>query len=327
MAKYEEKITDGKTENPKYVDLLGEDKPISGQKFCCLSFLSPEKILKDKKIFLFEKFLKHFDTDESIKKFSQFLNFLSYKYELDFAKIMKDFDEFFKSEKDKLTDSTILDKYKNFLDEKEDELQKEFDILHDFKTNIRGIKIRGSFQTQEEAQLRCRMLREIDPDHDIYVGQVGMWMPFDPDAYRTGNVEYMENELNHLMHEKNKSEEIAKRTFDRRVKDSKRQAIEENIKIAKESGNKLTQTLNEEGDLIGVGTNTRLNNLKNEEVSSADIRRELFEGDDIRTKAFDRKNPDRRYKEVIERDGAFEQPPQQEPKNVILEVNEEDDDE
>ena len=64
--------------------------------------------------------------------------------------------------------------------------------------------------------------------------------------------------------EKNKSEEIAKRTFEKRVKDSKRKAIEENIKIAKESGNKLTQTLNEEGDLIGVGTNTRLTKLKNE---------------------------------------------------------------
>jgi hypothetical protein len=129
------------------------------------------------------------------------------------------------------------------------------------------------------------------------------------------------------MHEKNKSEEIAKRTFDKRVKDSKRKAIEENIKIAKESGNKLTQTLNDEGDLIGVGTNTRLNNLKNkEEVSSADIRKELFEGDNIRTKEFDRKNPDRRYKEVIERDGALEQPPHQEPKNVILEVDEHEDD-
>ena len=52
----------------------------------------------------------------------------------------------------------------------------------------------------------------------------------------------------------------------------------------------------------------------------------MFEGDNIRTKDFDRKNPDRRYKEVIERDGAFEQPPQQEPKNVILEVDETEDD-
>ena len=327
MSKYQRKMNGDGTENPKYVDLLGEDKAISGQKFCCLSFLSPEKILKDKKIFLFEKFLKHFDTDESVKKFSQFLNFISYKYDLDFAKIMSDFDEFFKSEKDKLSDTTILDKYKNFLDSKEEELQNEFDTLNDFKTNVRGVKIRGSFQTQEEAQLRCRMLREIDPNHDIYVGQVGMWMPFDPDAYRTGNVEYMEDELNHLMHEKNKSEEIAKRTFQKRVKDSKRKAIEENIKISKESGNKLTQTINEEGDLIGVGVNTRLNQLKNkEEVSSADIRQELFEGENIRTKDYDKKNPERRHKEVIERDGALPLPPTTKPKNVILEVNEDNDD-
>ena len=35
--------------NPKYVDLLDEDKPISGQKFACISFVSPENILEDKK--------------------------------------------------------------------------------------------------------------------------------------------------------------------------------------------------------------------------------------------------------------------------------------
>ena len=29
------------TENAKYVDLLDEDKPIAGQKFACVSFLSP----------------------------------------------------------------------------------------------------------------------------------------------------------------------------------------------------------------------------------------------------------------------------------------------
>ena len=30
------------------VDLLDEDKPIAEQKFACLSFVSPEKILKQK---------------------------------------------------------------------------------------------------------------------------------------------------------------------------------------------------------------------------------------------------------------------------------------
>ena len=39
------------TMNSKYVDLLDEDKPIAAQKFACVSFLSPEKIIKDKKLF------------------------------------------------------------------------------------------------------------------------------------------------------------------------------------------------------------------------------------------------------------------------------------
>ena len=29
--------------NSNYVDVLDEDKPISGQKFVCISFISPEK--------------------------------------------------------------------------------------------------------------------------------------------------------------------------------------------------------------------------------------------------------------------------------------------
>ena len=46
-----------KTENPKYVDVLDEDKPLPGQKFTCVSFLSPEKILKTKDLFLFNEFI------------------------------------------------------------------------------------------------------------------------------------------------------------------------------------------------------------------------------------------------------------------------------
>jgi hypothetical protein len=32
--------------NTKLVDLLEEDKPIANQKFVCISFVSPEKIIK-----------------------------------------------------------------------------------------------------------------------------------------------------------------------------------------------------------------------------------------------------------------------------------------
>ncbi len=267
------------TINTKYVDLLEEDKPISGQKFVCVSFVSPENILKQKNHFFFQEFLKHYDFSKSVQKFSQFLNFVGYKYNLDFDKIMEDFQEFLQSEKDEFPKNYVSDEYKNFLDQNEERLEDDFSKVYEFQTNIRGLKVRGVYSTQAEAEFRCKMLREVDPNHNVYVGPVGMWMPWEPEAYKTGRVEYLEDELNQLMSEKNKNEKAAKQEFEKRVLESKRKAIEDNIKKARESGNKLTQNINKEGNLVGVN-NTIENTLGlKEEVTSADIRKELFEGD------------------------------------------------
>ena len=265
--------------NTKYVDLLEEDKPISGQKFVCVSFVSPENILKQKNHFFFQEFLKHYDFSKSVQKFSQFLNFVAFKYNLDFDKVMEDLQEFIQSEKEEFPKNYISDEYKNFLDQNEDRLNDEFNKSYEFQTNVRGLKVRGSYSTQAEAEFRCKMLREVDPNHNVYVGPVGMWMPWEPEAYKTGRVEYLEDELNQLMSEKNKNEKAAKQEFEKRVLESKRKAIEENIKKAKESGNKLTQNINKDGNLVGLN-NTIENTLGlKDEVTSADIRKELFEGE------------------------------------------------
>ena len=88
--------------NPKYVDLLEEDKPITGQKFVCVSFISPEKILKQKESFFFQEFLKRWDFNKSMEKFVQFLNFISFKYSLTFDDLTNDFNEFITEEKENL---------------------------------------------------------------------------------------------------------------------------------------------------------------------------------------------------------------------------------
>lgn len=273
------------TENPKYIDLLDEDRSIAGQKFCCVSFVSPENILKQREMFFMEEFLKTWDLTKSLEKFSQFLNFVSFKYSLDFTNLYDDLQEFSKEEKNTLSKNTLNDDYKTFLDNNEERLEKDFNDISNYQTSIRGLKVRGCFPTQQEAELRCKLLREIDPHHDVYVGPVGMWMPFHPEAYKTGRVEYMEDELNQLMHEKKKNEDKAKEEFDKRVKEAKQKAIEDNKRKALESGNKLTQTLNEEGNLISVrDMNTQEEVLtSNEVVTSADVRRELFEGENIVT--------------------------------------------
>lgn len=272
----------------KYVDLLDEDKPIAGQKFVCLSFISPEKILKQKEMFYFDKFLKQFEFNKSMEKFNQFLNFISFKYNLKQDLIQEDFKEYLKEERENLFFSTLEDDYKTFLEQREEELEKEFNEINSFQTNTRGIKVRGCFSTQEEAELRCKLIREFDPNHDVYVGPVGIWVPFHPEAYRTGRVEYLEEELNRLMSEKVKNEKTAKDTFEKRVKEAKQAAIQENIEKAEKHGNKLTQTINENGELVSAGdiTNITEENILNtatdsSQVTSADIRRELFEGDNV----------------------------------------------
>ena len=194
---------------------------------------------------------------------------------------MKNFQEYVKSEGDEFPKNHVSDEYKNFLDANEERLDDEFNKVHDFQTSVRGLKIRGTYSTQEEAELRCKLLREVDPNHNVYVGPVGMWMPWEPEAYKTGRVEYLEEELNQLMNEKNKNEADAKQQFEKRVLEAKRNAINENKKIAKETGNKLTQNIDKNGNLVGVN-NTIENTFSNkEEVSSADIRKELFEGNNI----------------------------------------------
>jgi len=123
------------------------------------------------------------------------------------------------------------------------------------------------FSSQEEAQNKCVSLRKQDPNHDIFVGPVGIWIPWDPEAYKTGNVQFLEEELNQMHQEKIKNETFAKQEFDKRVLETKRKAIEENIKLARKSGNVLTQTIDEEGNLIGVKEKV---DFEEREVADAD---------------------------------------------------------
>ena len=279
-------LSDG-TVNPKYVDLLDEDKPIAGQKFVCLSFISPEHIIKQREHFLFQAFVQHWDIHKSTDKFLQFLNFVSYKYGVKFDKLTEDFQQFKESEKELIAKTDIVDDYKSFLDLNEERLDEEFGAKHEFQTSVRGLKVRGVFPSQKEAELRCKMLREVDPNHDVFVGPVGLWVPFHPEAYKTGRVEYMEDTLNQLMSDKKKNEEQAKTEFDKRVKEAKQKAIDENKALAAKSGNKLTQTLNEQGELVGVSQTTGTDFAVDPEPSdgsdlnASDIRNQLFNVENV----------------------------------------------
>ena len=86
MTSFERKNLENGESNPKYIDLCDEDPPIAGQKFACMSFISPEKILKKREVYMFEQFLKQWDFKKSMDKFFDFIHFLSFKYNLNIEK-------------------------------------------------------------------------------------------------------------------------------------------------------------------------------------------------------------------------------------------------
>ena len=72
--------------------------------------------------------------------------------------------------------------------------------------------------------------------------------------------------------------------FEQRVKETKQKAVEENKKNAEKHGNVVTQDIDSEGNLIGAGNNTTETTITSkdpETISVADIRSELFDGENI----------------------------------------------
>jgi len=274
MTEFERKTLPNGEQNPKYVDLCDEDQPIAGQKFACMSFVSPEKIVKKREVFLFDQFVKQWEFSKSMERYFEFIHFIAYKYNLKSETLIDDFNDFVKEETDKLRKSGIENDYKNFIDKQEEKVMEAFNKEHKFQTSVRGLKIRGVFPSQDEAENKCKKLREQDPNHDIFVGPVGVWIPWDPEAYKTGRVEYLEEELNALHKEKMKNEEMAKKEFEERVRETKKQAIIDNIEKAKKSGNVLTQSMDDEGNLIGV---TETVNFDEREATTEEATREYNE--------------------------------------------------
>ena len=174
-------------------DFLMNDQSVPGQNYCCLSFVSPEKVLKQKELY-------------------KMMHFIKEKYNLD--KSYEDLDE----------------DYKSYLVNANPVLEKKFYELNDFHTTVRGLKVRGVYDTQREANMRAKQLRKMDPNHNVFVGQVGFWLPWDPDPFDVQDMEYMEPELNTLM--KSKKENEMKKNL--HFQQEKQARVEDALKYGKE---------------------------------------------------------------------------------------------
>ena len=183
-------------------DFLEVDTPIPGQNYCCLSFLSPNKVMKDKNGFYITQFLKAYCKDKKI--------------EID----------------------DVEKEYKDFAYKHAEQLQKDFDEACDFKTNVHGVKVRGIYDSRREAEVRAKKLHMQEPNFHVFIGQVGYWLPWDPEADRVQDEVFLNSQLNDMMG-KYKENEVNKDMFYAEQKIDKMKAAKEEVEKAKREKERL----------------------------------------------------------------------------------------
>ena len=212
-------------------DFLESDPQIRGQNYCCISFVSPEEVLVNKDVFFINCFLKT----------------MAKQYDLD--------------------ENTIQDKYKDFLYINQEKLESEFYEKNDFKTTVRGVKVRGSYDTLQEAQSKAKKLQQNDKGFNVYVGQVGFWLPWDPNPHNIESQEYAESELNTLVKKYKENQE------------KKDQHFQENIEYARDQASLSKKKQQEEKSIKNNDSNTENKPVNDEKSEITNLENSLNDED------------------------------------------------
>jgi hypothetical protein len=221
-------------EDGKVVDYLEEDAEIPTQRYAIISFISPEKVIKQKQEFYYEKFLEWMDMDWKVSGLESLMAFISKKYSMKTEDLMNDMQEFKKVHEAEIKKTDIHEKYEVFLMKHEKDLDKEFTERHEFQTNVRGVKVRRVFANLEEAQMYSKVLQRKFPRDNLYLGKVGCWLPWDPSEHVMPEVEYAEKELNEMMRKYKENEVNKDIFFDERKNEKIEDQKKENEKRRKE---------------------------------------------------------------------------------------------
>jgi len=72
-------------------------------------------------------------------------------------------------------------------------------LKEDYDSNFGSLKIRGVFATYEEAKAHAKELQKIDPYFNIFIGEIGKWLPLDPNPSAVKDQIYYEKELNEIV--------------------------------------------------------------------------------------------------------------------------------
>ena len=211
-------------------DFLEVDPKIPGQNFACLSFVSPDKVLKQKETQFMTKFIEHLFNGED-------------QYTIDMKDKMM-------NKEIKVDYDTIKNFYEDWLFTRKDKMESEFYEESEFRTTMRGLKIRGTYDTHKEATIRAQVLRRKDPNFNVFVGQVGSWLPWDPECEQIQEQEYQEEMLNELVKKYQENLDNRDNMYDQlkeeQIKKAREELREKKARLAEEQKQEMKESTEED---------------------------------------------------------------------------------
>jgi len=239
-------------------DYLDVDKPLPGQNYYCISFVSPEKVLEQKELFMYYHYEQAF-----YQKFTKIAeSALSGMIDgcedgkVDISEVIKLKKSLLAACSDEKVDwEEFKNKFEDFRYRDEEKICEVFDKANNFRTSVRGVKVRGVFDTKREADVRAAVLQRQDPLFDVFVGQIGYWCPWDPNPTKITDIEYLNTDLNKLVKEY-KGNEAKKDQFyqEQKIQRSK-DALSAEERIKHQQGLAETKAIGDELKTMQTGQN------------------------------------------------------------------------
>jgi hypothetical protein len=256
-------------------DFLDEDTEIPGQRYVLLSFLSPEKVLDKKELFFFQKFLQSYEVEWKVKNLEKYLvetvtginaqlderskelekaeQFeaaeICRKNRLRLEDVMTDYQGFVQKNRSDIQKTKIVEAYDDFMYAQKAKLEEEFYVANDFRTSIRGLKVRGVFGNVKEAEIKAKKLQNKDKYHNIFMAEVGKWTPWDPNPHEVKDQEYNNDQLNTLMKKYQENEDSREQFFEQRTKSGAKQVFGANTSQGASASETYGSMFGGQGDL------------------------------------------------------------------------------
>ncbi len=225
-------------------DFLDEDTEIPGQRYVLLSFISPEKVLEKKDVHFFHKFLQAYEVDWKIKNLEKYMvdvvknindqlddrirelekndqfdqATICRKNRVSVDNLMSEYNQFIQKSRADIQKTKIAEAYDDFMYANKTKLEDEYYAMNEFRTSVRGVKVRGVYGNPKEAELKAKKLQTKDKYHNIFIGDVGKWLPWDPQPHEVSEQEYAQDELNTLMRKYKENEDNREKFFEERSK-------------------------------------------------------------------------------------------------------------